>query len=200
MHQTSARASVGKKLIRAPDDLVQRLGEIANRQGKTLFMYVSQIFEQAIRVDEMKQSLEDVVNNFELMEIHREAGAVFIPREVLDLIVNKINDMDKEKLRQIWYRTGQWYGLYLKVKSGKTLNLLPPLLKEGLLDISRVDMKVNGEDVNFGFVSTSMSKERAEFIVQFVRGVMAALGYDLAEEDVFRGIVNLRFTLSKQRQ
>ena len=53
------------RLIRAPDDLVNKLIEASNRQGKTLHDYITETFEQAVRADELDSSLKKIIDYYE---------------------------------------------------------------------------------------------------------------------------------------
>ena len=53
------------RLIRAPDDLVYKLMEASNRQGKTLRDYITETFEQVVRADELDSSLRKIIDYYE---------------------------------------------------------------------------------------------------------------------------------------
>ena len=50
-----------QKLIRAPSNLVKRLSQDASHQRKTLYSYVSEIFEQAVRAYDLKRNLKEIL-------------------------------------------------------------------------------------------------------------------------------------------
>jgi len=78
-----------QKLIRVPNDLVNKLSQDANRQGKTLYSYVSEIFEKAVRANKMKRSLKEILDILEILEVPKEAGAVYMPRDILEYLLKK---------------------------------------------------------------------------------------------------------------
>jgi flavoprotein len=98
----SKDASKEKKLIRAPSDLVSKLNEAANRQRKTLYSYISEILEQAIRAYEMKRSLKEIIDGSEILEVQKEAGTVSAPRDTLNYLVGKVSQGNYETLRHLW--------------------------------------------------------------------------------------------------
>jgi len=183
-----------KKLIRAPDDLVSKLNEAANRQGKTFYSYLTEILEQAVRAYEMKRSLKEIIDHFEILEVHEKAGAISIPREVLDRIINKAYHEDGGVLQQIWSQTGRWYGTYLNSKFDDAVEALSRLLKEGRWDLNEVTVKRNKEQVELRCVSTLLSEERSILLEKFVEGAMHSMGYKAEEGECFRGIIRLRFS------
>ncbi len=182
-----------KKLIRAPGDLVSKLSEAANRQGKTFYSYISEILEQAVRAYEMKRSLKEIIDAYEILEIYKEAGTVFTPRDFLEYLVGKTYGEDKETLERLWHQAGRWYGVYLKERSSDSIDTFVRLLREGRWDLSEVTVKRNQETLEFKCVSPLVSQERTELIRHFIEGAMHSLGYKSEEKECFRGIIRLRF-------
>ena len=183
-----------KKLIRAPGDLVSKLNEAANRQGKTFYSYLTEILEQAVRAYEMKHNLKDIIDHFELLEVHEKAGAIFVPREVLDRLINKVYHEDGENLQQIWGQTGRWYGTYLKGKFNSPVDAFASLLREGRWDLNKLTVKRDYEMIEFRCVSTLLSQERTVLLQEFIKGAMYSMGYDTLEQECFRGIIYLKFS------
>jgi hypothetical protein len=91
-----------KKLLAVQDDLAQRIIEIANRKGMTVYSFTNEILQQAIKADGMNQSLEDIVERFRLLEIERDSGAVFATTDTLLYMVEKLYQQEK----RIFLRSG----------------------------------------------------------------------------------------------
>ena len=190
----SKERSRNQKLIRAPADLVSKLNEAANREGRTFYSYVSEIFEQAVRAYEMNHSLKEIIDNYEILEVHKEAGAIFTPRDILDHLIKKTYQEDGKSLQQLWYQTGKWYGIYLKEKFEDSLQAFHHLLKEGRWDLNQVFMKRNQKTIEFRCVSAFISQERTTLIKKFIEGAMHSLGYKTQETECFKGIIRLKFS------
>jgi len=182
-----------KKLIRAPGNLVSKLSEAANRQGKTFYSYVSEILEQAVRAYEMNHGLKEIIDAYEILEVYKEAGTVFAPRDFVEYLIGKAYGEDKETLQKLWHQAGKWCGVYLKEKSNDAIDAFVRLLEEGRWDMSEVTMKRNQEALEFKCVSTLVSQERTELMRRFIEGAMHSLGYESKEHECFRGIIRLRF-------
>jgi hypothetical protein len=191
------RSSKERKLIRAPGDLVSKLNEAANRQGETLYSYISEILEQAVRAYQMKRSLKEIIDRYELQMIHEEAGATFIPRDVLDYLIEKVYGKNGEDLQKLWYQTGRWYGICLKENLKKPVETFNRLLKDGRWDLSEVTVKRNEGTVEFRCVSTTLSQERTNLLQKFMEGTMHSIGYATLEQECSRGIIHLIFSASE---
>ncbi len=196
----SEDASREEKLIRAPGDLVSRLKEAANREGKTLYNYVAEIFEQAVRAYEMKRNLKDVLDVYEILEVQKEAGAIFTPRDILEYSVERIHQEDDGTLQRLWYQTGKWYGVYLKEKSDYPVDAFIRLLQEGRWDLNEVTVKRNQETLEFRCISPLASQERTLLLRNFIEGAVHSLGYRTLDQECFRGIIRLKFSPKALKQ
>jgi len=186
------RPEKDKKLIRAPEDLVSRLSEAASLEGKSFYRYISEVLEQAVRAFEMGRSLEEIIDRFELMEVHREAESTFTPKEALDLLVSKAEDAEGDSLMRMWYSTGRLYGMYLK-RFSDPLNAFIRLLGDGLWGIKRVEANSEGGNIAIRCVSSIIPEERSRLVREFIEGAMHSLGYESEGGESFRGIISLRF-------
>jgi len=183
-----------RKLIRAPGELVSKLNEAAHREGKTLYSYVSEVFEQAVRAYEMKRSLKEIIDGYEVLEVHREAGTVFTPRDVMDYLVGKVSNENDETLERLWYQTGRWYGIYLRERFDDSVEALVRLLREGRWDLNDVTLNRNKETLEFRCVSPFLSQERTLLTQKFMEGAMNSLGYKTQNHESFKGIIRIKFS------
>ena len=190
----------GKKLILASVDLVTKLMKISNKEGKTFYNFTSEIFEQALRVQEMNQSLQEVVDFFELMEIQRAAGAVIIPVDILTYIINSLYASDKEAFQEKWYESGQWYGKYLtsKFHDRNPVKAFGDLLAVSRWDLNEVSVAEEDGGVRMRCVSPLLPKENTEVLLKFIEGVMDSLGYKTKNKDYLKGIILLEFEGNKK--
>lgn len=187
--------SRGKKLTLVPTDLLERLMRISNREGKTLYSFVSEIFEQALRVYESKHTLQEVVDFFELMETQKASGAVITPVDVLTYLIGELYPSGREVLCKRWYESGQWYGKYLldRFHNQNQVETLGKLLEVTRWDLREVRVEEEGGVVRVRCVSPLLPLENTELLVRFVEGVMDSLGYKVRKEDFMKGIILLEF-------
>ncbi len=183
------------KLVRAPADLISKLSKEANLQGKTFYSYISEILEQAVRAYEMNRSLKEIIDAYEVLEIYKEAGGMFTPRDILEYLVKKVYPEDSETLQRLWYQTGRWYGVYLKEKTSNSVDAFIRLLREGRWDLNDVIVNRNHETLEFKCVSPLVSQERTLLIQTFIEGAMHSLGYKTQDKECIRGIIRLKFSI-----
>lgn len=185
----------GKKLILVPSDLVAKLTEISNVEGKIFYGFISEIFEQALRAHEMGHTLKDLVDFFELMETQKASGAVIAPLEGLTFLISEVYPSKSEVLFGKWYESGEWYGKYLMARFHKQnpVEAFAKLLQVSQWDLKEVHVTQNTDSVRFRCVSPLLPLENTKLLLNFIKGVMHSLGYGTIMEDYLKGIIVLEF-------
>lgn len=182
-----------QKLIRVPTTIVSEITKIAREEGKTIYRYISDILEQAIRAYGMKYEIRNVLDEYEIFEIHEKAGSTMVFQEIVDFSLEKLFSEEQDLLLNLSYKKGRWYGTYLKLKFEDALVSFIRLLKVGRFNLSEVIAKITQEYIEIKCVLDSISHARTLMLKSFIEGVMNSLGYDVKDEDCFQGIIRLRF-------
>jgi hypothetical protein len=183
-----------KKLIRAPEDLVDKLSDAAARQGKTFYRYVTEIFEQAVEANKMNKTLSSIIDSYKLSEIIRKTGVVAVPRDFLELGLERTFSEGEEDLLKIWFQTGRLYGLLLKGKFKDEIEAFIRLVKEGLWLVNEVDVKYVEKNIILRFIAPSISKERSTLFFRFIEGALTSLEYEIIEKNDYKGIIVFKIT------
>jgi len=178
-----------RKMLAARSDLADRISEIAVRRG-TLYDYVNDILEQAIRADSMGLNLSEVLDDMWVLKAARGAGLTFVSEKLLyDLVEKAYRRLGKKELQDLWYETGQWYGRYYS-----DLDKFEETTKKLLTEIS--DLKISKDDkdrLSLTCLSSKFTEAYTELFSKFLEGVLDALGYVKDGGEVAKGMINLRF-------
>ena len=181
-----------RKMLAARLDLSDKISEIAARRG-TLYDYVNDILDQAIRAESIGLTLKEVLDDRWLIQTARDAGFTVVPEKIVyDLIESAYGKLGKRKMMGIWYETGQWYGKYYE-----DLDRLEASVKRFFWDVSEFKMSKEAENINLTCLSSKFSEAHTELFAKFLEGAFGVLGYDLDAKDVSKGIIGLRFVKSK---
>ena len=178
-----------RKMLAARSDLADEISEIASRRG-TLYDYVNDILEQAIRAESMGLTLSEILDDMWILKAAREAGFSFISEKLLyDLVEKAYKRLGKKEMQDLWYETGQWYGRYYA-----ELNKLEEMTKKLLVEIS--DFKISREDeetLSLTCLSSKFTEAYTELFSKFLEGALNAFGYTKDRGEISRGVINLRF-------
>jgi len=183
------------KLIRVYSDLVAKLNEISNREGVPFMEYVNSALEQVVRAHRLGRSIKEVVDSYERMLIQREAGLVMAPLEALNKIVERFYPGEGDLLEGIWREAGLWYGKYLsiKIRDGEPLEVFRDMLKDSGWGIREINLERRGDRKLLKCFSLTLSLENTRLLMNFIEGVMEALGYKVLERNCLRGVIEIEF-------
>ncbi len=185
----------GKKLIAAQSNLVQKIARIANIKGITVYSFVNEIMEQAIQAEEIGRSLKEVVELHKLTEIEKQTGAVLIPREILNILIQKVFEEDSKSLTDMFYKTGEWLGKYCKVRfSGENqLRAIEKMVKSMFGEITRFGITKKSDEILVQCIGSGIPNSYTTLLSTFIEGIMHTFEYSTIKKDMSKGIISLKF-------
>ena len=166
-----------RKMLAARLDLADEISEIASRRG-TLFDYVNEVLEQAIRACEKKKSLKEIIDEYEILEVHKKAGTTFTPKDILNYLISEVYVEREKVLQNLFYQTGKWYGIYLAEKFNDSVKVFIRLL-QGRWGLNEVVMKETRDSKELQCVTAFLSQERTLLIRNFIEGALLSLGFQI---------------------
>jgi len=187
--------SKGKRLIPIPEALLRGLMEASSTEGKPLNRYVEEALQQAVRVFEAGQNLKGMVHYFEILQSQKASGAIFTPLIVFDFLTSKVYATDKEKLLDVWFESGKWYGKYLVEKFEDPVQALADLLRAARWDLNEVDVKELDGKVKFRCTSTALTKAGTELLLKFIEGALDGMECETVKSEFMKGLVLVEFVL-----
>lgn len=187
--------SKGKRLIPIPETLLRGLMEASSTEGKPLNRYVEEALQQAVRVFEAGQNLKGMIRYFEILQSQKASGAIFTPLIVFDFLISKVYATDKEKLLDVWFESGKWYGKYLVEKFEDPVQALADLLRAARWDVNEVDVKELDGKVKFRCTSTALTKAGTELLLKFIEGALDGMECEAVKSEFMKGLVLVEFVL-----
>ena len=192
----------GKKLILIREDLLEDILKITAKEGKTVFAFTNEVFEQAVKTYETKTSPKELLEFYTLMKLEKDRGTVIIPTELLNIMIQKSYETDKEDLLQKWYDAGLWLGKYLSIKSQEEnwLQTFEKLMKVCAWNISDFSLTTQGDDVNIKCVSPHSTIETTEAFKKFIEGTIHSANYKTDKNECLKGMILLNFKKQRTNQ
>jgi hypothetical protein len=183
-----------KKLIRAPEDLVDLLNDAAANQGKTFYKYVTEIFEQALEAEKMGKTLAEIIEVYKMSEISRKTGITIAPNDFLNISLNLIYAGNEKDLRELWSQTGKMYGLLLKGKFDDDIEAFIRLVKNNIWMVSDIVVDRAEKQIVLRFVTPSISEERSHLLLEFIEGALSSLDYQILDKTDYKGIIDVKIS------
>ena len=185
----SERRGKGKRLIPVPESLLRGLVDASSKEGKPLNRYIEEALQQAVKVFESGQNLKGMVHYFEILQSQKASGAIFTPLTVFDFMINKVYATDKDKLLDVWFESGKWYGKYIKEKFENPIQALADLLQAARWDLNEVNVSIIGENVKLRCTSTALTKEGTELLLKFIAGALDGMNCEIFKNEFMKGLI-----------
>ncbi|MEM2739347.1 MAG: hypothetical protein QXQ29_00895 [Candidatus Bathyarchaeia archaeon] len=183
----------GRKLVFVQADVVDKLMEISNREGRTLSSFVSDILSDVARIYSDGGSIKDAVRSYMVASMHRSAGIMLVPVNLMNSILARIDRGSLEEIYRDAHEAGYWYGRYISVKFEDPVEALRSLLSSILLSPVDISVEGGGDSILFRFIASNLSSEATRLLLSIFEGVTSALGYKTDRAEYTRGIAIASF-------
>ncbi len=191
----------GRKLILVRKDLLEKAASITAKEGRTMFAFTNEIFENAIKAHDMETTLEEIIELYSYIVLGKTVGLAILPSALIDYMLNELYRSDTEDLMAEARKSGVWFGKSLLVKFSKerVLNILQELIKKYIWHSLDLSITERDETVDLRCISPTLSQEKTQVISEFIKGAFDALNYKLVKDNCFRGIISMTFRLSSTK-
>lgn len=185
----------GRKLILIRDDLLEDIIKVTAREGKTVYAFTNEVFEEVLKAYEMQTNPAELLEFYTLMKLEKDRGTVIISLDLLNYLVKKSYEGDKGELLQKWYECGLWCGKYLSIRSQKEdwFETFEKLMKKCAWNISDFSITTRGENVSMKCISPYLTTESTEAFLKFLEGIIHSSGYKTVKNECLKGMVLLDF-------
>jgi hypothetical protein len=177
-------------------DLLAKLMEVANRQGKQFQTLLGEVISNGLRALDMGHSLQDVVDFYELMDLQRASGAALIPVDLCNHMISRLYETEREVLTTKWREAGSWYGKYLgsKFSDRDTPEMLAKLLSATRWDLREVQVVRDGSSVKFRCIAPHLPDDATHLLAAFVEGAMSSLNHKIVGSEILKGMILQEFS------
>jgi len=191
-----------KRLILVRNDLLQEIIKVTAREGKTVFAFTNEVFEQALEAYQMQTNPAEILQFYIIMKLEKDRGICIIPIDLLNYMIQKLYMIEKEDLLQKWYDSGSWYGKYLSVKIEKEnwLQIFEKQIKKSAWNITDFSIVEREKSIHLRCICPYFTKESTEAFMKFLEGIMHSSNYETIKNECLRGMILLKFKKWKQEE
>lgn len=192
---SSKKGKKGKRLILVRNDLLQEIIKITAREGKTVFAFTNDVFEQALKAYQMQTNPAEILQFYILMKLEKDRGVCIIPIDLLNYMMQKLYKTEKEDLLQKWYDSGLWYGKYLSVKfeTENWLQIFERQMKKSAWNITDFSIAKREKSIHMRCICPYFTKESTEAFMKFLEGIMHSSNYKTLKNECLKGMILLQF-------
>ncbi len=184
--------NVKRKTFVAREDLLNRLADVAEAQGSSLFELVNDIFQMAIDSDELSFSLKQVVQERKILETAKGAGFVLglesLWYEMADIAYKK----DKRAALKHWFDSGVWFATRYATNGAKSpLDDFKNDLSAFTWNAPEFKLDLVGDKASIKITSPRFTEAYTFLFASFLLGAMGKFGYKPVEQQVSRGVIRI---------
>jgi len=187
-----------RKLLAARSDLVDELSRIAKARNQTVYGFLNNLLEQALKLHRMDAKIEDAVNSYMVIKNLKNLGFIPIPEElaykVLDGIVKR-NTVD------VFFKLGEWYGKVLEAQlpNFKPVDLLRTVIREIAWTASEVSIGEEGGELTIRCIGPRFSESYTWVLANMIEGLAASMGFNATRRYITRGMIFLNLKSSSSQ-
>ncbi len=187
-------------MLAAREDLADKIGEIAEQRGYTVFGMVNDLLEVAIKVDNMGSSLKECVDAYELTKGVRDSGFSLVLESLLYNTAEIAYGSESEKTLKTWFDAGVWISQRYVARGVKDLLAeFEHELKVFGWNIISVAVERNEQGASIRLLSPRFSEVYTVLFNQYLEGFLAGCGYDVTFREIGRGNIRLEASLKRKK-
>ncbi|MGD8565196.1 MAG: hypothetical protein PVF96_02480 [Candidatus Bathyarchaeota archaeon] len=185
----------GRKLILVRKDLLEEAAKITAKEGKTMFAFTNEVFDNALKAHNMETNLAEVLESYALLRLGKNIGLTALPSVLLEYMLKELYKSDKINLIDEAYKSGLWFGKCMSVKfpEDDVIQTFNDIIKKYMWHSLDLSVNQKDESVELRCLSPTMSKENTEVIYGFIKGAFESFEYKLVKNTCSRGIIQMKF-------
>jgi hypothetical protein len=182
--------------ISIDEEVAHSLSDEATRENKTMYAFSNESLRAILNICKNGGRPEDVYTSWMFTRILKDLDTVPTPGDLVEKLLGKLYEVDKEWLLRTWFEEGHRLGTYLRLSSPRMLDLsaeAKDLSKLGLLPVKRLEMESDGEDeFTIRVVGAGLSEESTSCADQLFKGIVSAYSLHVVSSKMSEGIIELR--------
>ncbi|MEM2849019.1 MAG: hypothetical protein QXI36_01945 [Candidatus Bathyarchaeia archaeon] len=182
---------MSRKLLAARSDLVEELSKIAKARNQTVYGFLNNILEQALKLHKMDTRIEDATNSYMVIKNLKSLGFIPLPE---DLVYKALDNVIKSKNTvSSFFKLGEWYGKVLgaQLPNFKPVELLRTVISEIAWTASEASISENGGEITIRCIGPRFSESYTLILANMIEGLAASIGFKTTKRYVTRGVIFL---------
>ncbi|MDG6929270.1 MAG: hypothetical protein JRN39_00655 [Nitrososphaerota archaeon] len=174
------------------------LSDEAGRQNKTLYAFTNELLSTVLKITKEGGGTGEIYASWRFMHMLREIDSVPLPGDLLEKLINKLFDNEKEWLLKAWYEEGAKLGTYLQLYQPK-FEELADLAREvkALLPMKKVEVirgLDTGDSIEFSIkaIGAGLSPASTNCAERFVHGILSAYSMKIGSSRASEGIIEIK--------
>ncbi|MFW6117437.1 MAG: hypothetical protein ACOC6G_02510 [Thermoproteota archaeon] len=184
---------VKRKTVMAREDLANRLKEIAEERGCSLYSLVNEIFQLTIESEDMGVSLRKTVEDSSVLNKAQTSGFVLVLENLWYEMVELAYQERKEETRESWSEAGVWLAKqYLTGEAKKPFERFIEELKAFTWNAPEFTVEKSENGVSIRIINPRFPEFYTRLYSTFLESGLETFGYQIGDKGVSRGTIRLK--------
>ncbi len=190
--------------ISIADEVADELSAEAMRRNKTLYAFANESLMEVLKVCKLSGEPREVFTSWKMGRMLKDVDAVPLPGDLVEKVIKKLFESDKDWLLRTWFAEGGRIGSYLRMGYRELPDLAQAAVEfQGLLPLRRLEFRnAEGEESKGRLIVRALgagqSAESTVCAEQFIRGVVESYAWTVKNSRTAEGIIELE--VSKERR
>ncbi|MDA4115655.1 MAG: hypothetical protein OK442_03765 [Thaumarchaeota archaeon] len=183
--------------IAVDEETADLLADEATKENKSLYALTNEALTAVLRVCKYGGSPKEVYASWRWSRILKDTDAIPLPGDLMEKMMKKTFQTDKEWLLKSWFDEGKRVGSYLHMYADDFQQLISRVDElHGFLPVKRVEFERKEEEerasVVVRVIGAGFSVESTSCTEQFLLGILSAYPYKITNTRVSEGMIEVR--------
>jgi hypothetical protein len=179
-------------MLAAEEDLANKVAQLAEKRGLTIYQTVNDILEQALRAEKEGINLKEALDRRSDMERARDMGLTFTVEHLYYQVVEAAYSEDLAKIVDLWREMGFWYGKYFQGRDDDPVKNLTDALRFLTYGSQFTAEKSRGDELTVSCINERYTRGYTKVFATFIEAAFHVLGYKTIENEASHGIIRIR--------
>jgi len=183
--------------IAVDEETADLLADEATKENKSLYALTNEALTAVLRICKYGGSPKEVYPSWRWSRILKDTDAIPLPGDLMEKVMKKTFDSDKDWLLKEWFDEGKRVGSYLHMYAEDFQQLISRVDElHGFLPVKRVEFERKEEEGRVSIVvrvvGAGFSAESTSCTEQFLVGMLSAYQYKITNSRVSQGMIEVR--------
>ncbi len=166
----------------------------AKQSGRTVSSTIADAIKTCSVTREEGYQINDLVNSLQLNRLYKVAGAIPVPRILLDRLVSGLFNADEKKAIEMWEEAGSSVGIIIKTLAPSLDNLSELLEKySNMLPVDSIRMNYDDRSMEIILTGIGYSYAASKCTAVAIEKAMKIYNFTKSRTDVMEGSIRILF-------
>lgn len=172
------------------------LADEATRENKSLYALTNEALSAVLRICNYGGTPREVYPSWRWSRILKDTDSIPLPGGMMEKLMQKVFETDKDWLMKEWFDEGKKVGSYLHMYAPDFQTLASRVDElQGFLPVKRVEIEREARDgraeIKVRVIGAGFSQESTRCTEQFLLGILSAYPYRVTESSVSEGMIEV---------